>query len=242
MRRAAACAILALLFAPALPAQTGARVATFRSSVDNSEQPYALYVPHDFDPAKKYPLIISLHSEDTNHRINLRQVFGLSIRSAETNPEDLRQFPARDAGFMVAAPLARGSMDYRGIAERDVYDTLADVERHFPIDTDRVYLTGISMGGAAALRLALTRPDLWAAIAAVCPAELTGVDDLAPNAFDLPIRLYHGDQDPIVPVANSRAWQRRLVDAGSPAEYLEYPGVRHNAWDLAYRGGGVFEW
>ena len=82
---------------------------------------------------------------------------------------------------MVAAPLARGSMDYRGIAERDVYDTLADVERRFPIDTDRVYLTGISMGGAAALRLALTRPDLWAAIAAVCPAALTGVDDLAPN-------------------------------------------------------------
>jgi poly(3-hydroxybutyrate) depolymerase len=242
MYRAAACAIAALLLAPALPAQPGARVVTFRSSVDNSEQPYALYVPHDFDPAKKYPLVLSLHSEDTNHRINLRQVFGLSIRSGETNPEDLRQFPARDAGFVVAAPLARGSMDYRAIAERDVYDTLADVERRFPVDTDRVYLTGISMGGAAALRLALTRPDLWAAVAAICPAELVGVDDLAPNALDLTIRLYHGDQDPIVPVANSRAWQRRLVDAGAPAEYLEYPGVRHNAWDLAYRGGGVFEW
>src|SRR4051794_32071646 len=155
--------IAVLAAAPALWAQTGAQVVTFRSSVDNSEQPYALYVPRGFDAAKQYPLVISLHSEDTNHRINLRQVFGLSIRSGETNPEDLRIFPvAHDPEFIVASPLARGIMDYQGIAEHDVYDVLADVERHFPVDPDRVYLTGVSMGGAGALRLALTRPDVWA--------------------------------------------------------------------------------
>jgi poly(3-hydroxybutyrate) depolymerase len=232
-----------LLAAPALWAQTGAQVATFHSPVDNSEQPYALYVPRSFDPARKYPLVVSLHSEDTNHRINLRQVFGLSIRSGETNPEDLRFFPvARDPGFIVAAPFARGMMNYQGVAERDVYDMLADVERRFPVDPDRVYLTGVSMGGAGALRLALTRPDVWAGVAAVCPAILIGLDDLAPNALNLPVRLYHGEQDPIVPVANSRMWQRRLVDAGVAAEYIEYPGLRHDAWDLAYRGGAVFEW
>src|SRR3954454_11379181 len=186
---------LALLLAPpALWAQTGAQVATFRSPGDNSEQPYALYVPRSFDAAKKFPLVISLHSEDTNHRINLRQVFGLSIRSGETNPEDLRMFPVvRDPGFVVAAPLARGMMNYRGIAERDVYDVLADVERRFPIDPDRVYLTGVSMGGSGALRLALTRPDVWAAVAAVCPAPLSGLDDLAPNALNVPVRIFHGE-------------------------------------------------
>jgi pimeloyl-ACP methyl ester carboxylesterase len=241
-RNPIACPTLVLLLASPLWAQTGARIVTFRSTVDHSEQPYALYVPHDFDPAKKYPLLISLHSEDTNHRINLRQVFGLPIRSGENNGEDLRQFPARDAGFLVAAPLARGSMDYRGIAERDVFDVLEDVGRRYPVDPDRLYLTGISMGGAAALRLALTRPDLWAAVAPVCPAEEAPLADLAPNALDLPIRIFQGDQDPIVPVENARLWQRRLVDAGAPAEYIEYPGVRHNAWDLAYRGGAMFEW
>jgi hypothetical protein len=170
-------------------------------------------------------------------------MFGLSIRSGETNPEDLRQFVLpREPGFLVAAPLARGMMDYRGIAERDVYDTLAEMERRFPVDPDRVYLTGISMGGAAALRLALTRPDMWAAVAAVCPAPEPGVENLAANALNLPIRLYHGDQDPVAPVGNSREWQRRLVDAGVAAEYVEFPGLRHNAWDLAYRNGGVFEW
>jgi predicted esterase len=232
-----------LLAAPALWAQTGAQVATFRSSVDGSEQPYALYVPRAFDASQKYPLLISLHSEDTNHRMNLRQVFGLSIRSGEANPDDLRFFPAaRDAGFIVASPFARGTMDYRGVAESDVFDTLADVQRRYPIDPGRVYLTGVSMGGAAALRFALTRPDLWAAVAALCPAPLPDMGDFAANAANLPIRIHHGDQDPVAPVANSRDWHRRLVDAGVPAEYLEYPGVRHNAWDLAYRGSAHFEW
>ncbi len=234
---------LLLAAASALWAQGGAQIETFRSSVDGSEQPYALYVPRGLDTSQKYPLLITLHSEDTNHRMNLRLVFGLSIRSGEANPDDLRYFPAaRDAGFLVASPFARGTMDYRGISERDVYDTIADVQRRFPVDADRLYLTGISMGGAAALRLALTRPDLWAAVAAVCPAPLPGLNELAGNALNLPIRIFQGDQDPVVPVANAREWHRRLVDAGVPAEYLEYPGVRHNAWDLAYRAGAVFDW
>jgi pimeloyl-ACP methyl ester carboxylesterase len=233
---------LALLAAAALHAQPGPQLATFRSTVDGTEQPYALYVPHELDAARRYPLVVSLHSEDTNHRINLRQVFGLPIRSGESNPEDLRIFPARDPGMFVAAPYARGAMDYRGVAESDVYDVIAEMERRFPIDPDRVYLTGISMGGAAALRLALEHPDRWAAVAAVCPATVWGADDLAPNALNVPVRLYHGEQDPVAPVANSRAWHRRLVDAGVSAEYLEYPGLRHNAWDLAYRDAGVFTW
>jgi predicted esterase len=232
-----------LCLGSALWAQNGAQIVNFRSSVDGSEQPYALFVPRAFDASHKYPLLVSLHSEDTNHRMNLRQVFGLSIRSGEANPDDLRYFPAtRDAGFIVASPFARGTMDYRGIAERDLYDAIADIERRFPIDPDRIYLTGISMGGAAALRLGLTHPDRWAAIAAVCPAPLPGMDDLLGNAANLPIRIFQGDQDPIVPAANARQWHRRFVDAGVPAEYFEYPGVRHNAWDLAYRGATIFDW
>ena len=82
----------------------------------------------------------------------------------------MRYFPpVRDVDFLIAAPYARGTMGYRGIAEKDVYDVLADVERRFPVDEDRVYLTGISMGGGGALWLGLTRPDVWAAVAPVCP-------------------------------------------------------------------------
>jgi pimeloyl-ACP methyl ester carboxylesterase len=235
------CGWLLAMAAPAF-AQGTAHVLTFHSAVDDSDQPYAIYVPH-MEPGKRYPLLVSLHGEEANHRTNLRQVFGVPIRSGEGDPSDLRVFPSvRDAGFLVASPLARGTMGYEGIAERDVYDVLADVERRYPVDEDRVYLTGVSMGGAGALRLALTRPDVWAAVAAVCPIAAPDVEELAGNALNVPVRLFHGDQDAFSAVENSRGWQRRLVDAGVAADYIEYPGVRHNAWDVAYRNGAVFAW
>ncbi|MBZ5621674.1 MAG: dienelactone hydrolase family protein [Acidobacteriia bacterium] len=224
--------------------RTGAQLASFHSDVDDSNQPYALYLPKSFTPGRKYPLVISLHQEDSNHRLNLRALFGPGTRLAgEADTEDLRYFPpVRDVDFIVACPYARGTMGYQGIAEKDVYDVLADVKRRFPVDEDRVYLTGISMGGSGALWLALTRPDVWAAVAPLCALPGLGADELAANALDLPIRLFHGDEDPIVSVASSRAWQRRLQDAGVPADYIEFPGIRHNAWDLAYRNGAIFDW
>jgi poly(3-hydroxybutyrate) depolymerase len=221
----------------------GPRVVNFYSDIDRSQQAYALYVPKAFDPAKKYPLLVSLHSEESNYRLNMKQVFGVSARYGELDSINMRYNPPLpDAEFFVACPLARGTMGYEGIAEQDVYDMLADVERQYPIDPDRVYLTGISMGGGGALRLALTRPDVWAAVLPVCAATRPGLEELTPNALDLPVRLVHGELDPIVPVQSSRDWHRRLLDLHDPAEYLEFPAIRHNAWDAAYRDGTAFAW
>jgi len=232
-----------LALAPVLRAQTGPQILTFRSSADGSAQPYSIYVPRSFDAARRYPLVVSLHSEESDHRFNLRQVLAVPSRIGEMNPSDMHYLPAvRDLDFIVACPFARGTMGYEGPAEQDVYDMLADVEQRFPIDRDRVYLTGISMGGGGALRLALTRPDVWAAVAPLCPIEEPGTEEVLGNALDLPVRLYHGDGDPIVPAQSSRDLQRKLLDAGARAEYFEYPGVRHNVWDFAYRNGAVFQW
>jgi hypothetical protein len=245
LRRALArLCLLATSLSVAAQIRTGAQLATFHSNIDNSNQPYAIYVPKSFAANKHYPLVISLHAEESNHRLDLRRIFGVISRLGEPDTEDMRYFPpVRDVDFLVACPLARGTMGYEGIAEKDVYDVIADVESRFSVDRDRVYLTGVSMGGAGALRLALTRPDMWAAVAALCPTAATpGADELAGNALNLPIRIYQGEQDPIVPPASSRAWQRRLLDAGASAEYIEYPAVRHNVWDVAYRDGAIFEW
>ncbi len=245
--RLAFLACLALGLIPAqsgpVPMRTGPQLATFHSDVDDSDQPYALYIPKSFDPQIKYPLLISLHAEESNHRLNLRRVLGASSRLGEPDTVDMRYFPpVGDVDFIVASPSARGSMGYHGIAAKDVYDVLADVERRFPIDSDRVYLTGISMGGAGALWLALTRPDVWAAVAPLCPSPSPLAESLAPNALNLPLRLFHGEQDLITPAASSRNWQRRLMNAGIAAEYLEYPNVRHDIWDVAYRHGATFQW
>jgi pimeloyl-ACP methyl ester carboxylesterase len=230
-----------LLACAALYGQTGPRVATFVSSVDGSEQPYALYLPRSFETPKTYGLLISLHSEDSNHRLNLTQVLGLAGRGA-LSPEGTGFPVLRDRDLIIACPLARGTMGYQGIAEQDVYDVLADVQRRYPIDPDRVYLTGISMGGGGALWLAETHPEIWAGVVAMAPDSMPGSEELAGNLLNVPLRIYHGELDTIVPVASSRALQRRLLDAGVPISYTEYPSTRHNVWDTAYLKAGVFEW
>ena len=246
MSEAARGGALIFLLAGALAGQPyvpGPQVLTFFSAVDDSDQPYALYLPKSFDAARSYPLVISLHGAWSNHRLNLRRVFGRGNLPGETDAEATRVFPPlRDVSTIVACPLARGTMGYQGIPEKDVWDVLADVKRRFRVDEDRIYLTGLSMGGGGALWLGLTRPDVWAAIAAVCPSAPPGAEELAPNALNVPVRLYHGSADPTVPVESSRHWNRRLAAEGVKVEYVEYPGVRHNSWDFAYKDGAVFDW
>jgi len=229
--------------AVAQPVQPGPQVLTFYSDVDDTEQPYGLYLPNGYDARRAYPLVISLHGAGSNHRLNLRRVFGRSNAGDETDVEASRLFPDwADVDFIVATPFARGTMGYQGVAEQDVLDVLADVKRRFSVDENRVYLTGLSMGGGGTLWLGLTRPDLWAAIAPVCPAPPDGTADFAPNALHLPVHVFQGGADPVVPAQATQQWVRRLEQLGTAVEYTEYPGVGHDAWVNAYADGRIFAW
>ncbi len=228
-------------YAQKLPA--GPQVLTFFSDVDDTEQPYGLYLPKNYDENKKYPLVVMLHGAGSNHRLSLRRVFGKSNAPGETDVEATRYFPEwKDVGYIVASPLARGTMGYQGIAEQDVYDVLTDVKKRFNIDEDRTYLTGLSMGGGGTIWIGLTRPDIWAALFPVCPAPPKESEYLMGNALNIPMYFHHGDQDSAVPVAVSRDWTKRLKDLGVKVSYMEYPGVNHNSWVNAYKDEAVFEW
>jgi beta-glucosidase len=248
LRRFLICTALALCVVPpsttaAQQLQSGPQVLTFFSNVDDTEQPYGLYLPPGYDAKRAYPLVISLHGAGSNHRLNLRRVFGKSNAEGETDVEASRSFPPwQDVEYIVASPYARGTMGYQGVAEQDVLDVLADVTRRFSIDENRVYLTGLSMGGGGTLWLGLTRPDLWAAIAPVCPAPPDGTDDFAPNALHVPVHVYQGGADPVVSPQRTRQWVERLKRLGTTVEYTEYPGVGHDSWVNAYAGGQIFAW
>jgi len=240
--------VLALLLCGSLTshAQTmnpGPQVLTFFSDVDDTEQPYGLYLPKNYDAKKKYPLVIMLHGAGSNHRLALRRVFGKSNTPGETDVEATRYFPEwKDIDFIVASPYARGTMGYQGVAEKDVYDVLADVKKRFSIDPDRTYLTGLSMGGGGTLWIGLTHPDIWAALVPVCPAPPKGTDQFTVNATNLPMHFFHGDADKAVPVTVSREWVKNIKALGGQVEYDEYPGVGHNSWEKAYADEAVFSW
>ncbi|MEO6285000.1 MAG: alpha/beta hydrolase-fold protein [Dyadobacter sp.] len=222
---------------------SGPQVLTFYSDADDTEQPYGLYLPKNFDENKKYPLVIMLHGAGSNHRLALKRVFGKSNAEGETDVEASRYFQQwDDVDFIVASPYARGTAGYQGIPEEDVYGVLDDVKKRFKIDENKTYLTGLSMGGGGTLWIGLTRPDIWAAIAPVCPAPPEGTFDLASNALNFPVHFFHGDADPVVPVDGTRKWVQHLQDIGVEVSYKEFVDVKHDSWVSAYDNEFIFEW
>jgi len=250
------CIVLILFLNPvsstAQTYQPGPQDMTFFSSVDESNQPYAIYIPENFDESKEYPLVVFLHGALSNHRLGLRRVFGQGniqgpdfgtqgFVPPQTDLEATRFYPElKSVDYIVAAPFARGTAGYQGIPEQDVFDMLADIKSKFSIDEDRMYLTGLSMGGGGTLWIGLTRPDMWAAIAPVCPAAPGGLDNLAANALNIPVHLFVGDRDGLMAAADD--WNERFESNGVDVEYMIYPGIAHNSWEYAYEDGFIFEW
>lgn len=232
--------------------KAGPQDLSFFSKVDETDQPYAVYIPKNFDENKKYPLVIFLHGAMSNHRLGLRRVFGQgNIQGVdfitpghvpvESDLEVTRYFPVlKDVDYIVAAPFARGTAGYQGIPEQDVYDMLDDLKDRFSIDEDRIYLTGLSMGGGGTLWIGLTRPDIWAAIAPVCPAPPDGTIGIAGNALNIPVHLFIGDKDFLYQTAQD--WKKKFTENGTSLNYVEYPGIGHNSWEYSYQDGFIFDW
>ncbi len=236
-------ALFISLFTNAQKLSSGPQVLTFHSDVDDTEQPYGLYLPKNYNPKKKYPFVVMLHGAGSNHRLSLRRVFGKSNVQGESDVEASRYFPEwKDVNYIVVSSFARGTMGYQGVVEKDVMDMIADAKKRFSIDEDRTYLTGLSMGGGGTMWIGLSRPDMWAAIAPVCPAPPQGTLELVPNALNFPVYFFQGDKDQAVNVDSTRKWVKRLKDIGTKVEYTEYPGVNHNSWENAYKDGFIFEW
>jgi predicted peptidase len=108
------------------------------------------------------------------------------------------------------------------------------------IDRDRIYLTGLSMGGFGSFDLASRHPEWFAAIAPICgaadPAKIVALKDI-------PVWLVHGDADTVVPVERSRSVVENLTKVGGKPVYVEFPGVGHNSWTPSYSDNdGLVPW
>ena len=107
------------------------------------------------------------------------------------------------------------------------------------IDTNRVYATGLSMGGYGTWDAISRRPDVFAAAIPIC-----GGADVAqaPNLTGVAIWAFHGSKDGSVPVFRSRSMMSALWNAGADAHYWEYPDAPHDVWSRTYRNSDVLKW
>lgn len=214
---------------------------------------YLFLRPEKIEPGKKYPLIFFLHGagERGNDVELLKKHFLPSIASDEFR----ERFPC-----FVVAPQCRADRwwvklpDVPKEQRTRVAPTLADkpaddlqaavqavgdVIREFPVDENRLYLTGISMGGYGSWDLAMRQPDRWAAVVPICGGGDETKGDLL---VGLPIWVFHGDADPAVPVERSRNMVSAVRMAGGDPKYTEYPGVAHDSWTQTYADPDVLGW
>ena len=201
----------------------------YLSAVDNTLQPYQMFVPSGYDKSKPFPLIIALHGMGGDEN-SYFAVYGQGAFKTE----------AEKHGYIVACPKGRkpASM-YVGDAEKDVMDVIAEVRRAYNVDPDRIYLTGHSMGGFGTWSVAMDHPDVFAALAPISggantPASMSRI-------AHIPQLVVHGDNDPTVPVERSRVMVAMGKKLGAEIKYIEVPGGDHGSV-VAPNFPAVFEW
>jgi poly(3-hydroxybutyrate) depolymerase len=188
----------------------------YRSPLDGTVQPYSLYLPAGFDPARRYRLAVWLHGYSGNDWDSARQL-------SASAPAD----------FIILAPFGRGSIGYQGPGEQDVLDAIDLACALYPVDTDRIYLAGSSMGGMGTWRIGQFHAGRFAAIAPFCGWAPT---EWLPNLLGLPTLIVHGDADQVVPIQPDQTAAAWLASAGAPVRFDAMTGAGHDAWRVWTRG------
>lgn len=199
---------------------------------DESVCKYAIFLPADYDQQadKTWPVILFLHGSGEVGRDGVMQTtVGLPNHIARQR----RSFP-----FITIMPQAQ-TMWFREKDEAMVWAILEREMHELKADADRLYITGLSMGGYATWDLICKRPDLFAAAAPVCGVGTPGVIS---NARHLPIWAFHGVEDKAVPVAGTRQPIAALRLLGAQPKYTEYADGDHFIWDRAYGDKQLYTW
>jgi predicted peptidase len=189
---------------------------------------YLLYLPEGYGKEEKaWPLVLFLHGAGESGD-NLEKV---KIHGPPKMIEAGKGFPC-----IVVSPQSPG----RGWNPETLNALLDDVEAKYKVDKDRVYLTGLSMGGFGTWALAAAHPERFAAIMPICgggnPAD-------AGKLKDLPIWVFHGAKDRAVPLERSEAMVKALKEAGAKSVQLTvYPDAGHDSWTATYDNPEVWAW
>jgi len=190
---------------------------------------YLLYLPKDYgkDRRQRWPVILFLHGAgERGGDLELVKKHG-----PPKIVEDKKDFP-----FIVLSPQCPEG----GWWPADFLIPLLDeVAKQYRVDKSRVYLTGLSMGGFGTWALAIEHPDRFAAIAPICGG---GDPKLVSRIKHLPVWVFHGAKDPVVPLEKSEMMVKALEEAGGNVKFTAYPEATHDSWTETYDNPELYEW
>ncbi len=197
---------------------------------------YLLFLPKGYAKSrhKKWPLIMFLHGMgERGDDLELIKKHGL--------PKILEG--KEDFQFIVVSPQC--PLDTTWPTETAALDALLDdiIATH-AVDTSRVYLTGLSMGGYGTWHLAIAHPDRFAAIAPICGGVQShvGLVERIAVLSSVPVWAFHGAKDQVVPLAESAVLVSALRKCGGDARFTIYPDAEHDSWTETYNNPELYEW
>jgi len=245
------CCMGAILLTAAASARGVDMLERFQSRIYKSKKysslPYRLLVPVNYNKGKKYPLVLFFHGVGERGTDNMKQLYcGLDIFANENR---MKRYPC----FVVApqCPSDTKWADVEWKAERHTmkkYPTpplamsielVRELQKEFSIDSERLYVTGYSMGGFGTWEAIQRWPDLFAAAVPVCGG---GDETLAPRLVNIPIWAFHGALDNLVKASRSRNMINAIVKTGGMPRYSEYTLVTHLSWNYTYTDEVMFTW
>jgi predicted esterase len=188
---------------------------------------YLLYVPKIKPSSGKYPLLLFLHgSGERGNELSLVKKNG-----PPSFLDDSSGIP-----FVVVSPQCREGERWD---PQNLLTLLDHIEKQLPIDKNREYVTGLSMGGYGTWSLAIAAPNRFAAVAPVCG----GGDRTKICAMrNVPVWVFHGAKDEAVPISESEALVSELKKLGSDVTLTIYPELGHDSWTPTYKNPELYKW
>ena len=208
---------------------------------------YRLLTPKGYDKGKKYPLVLFLHGAGERGDDNFKQlVHGMNDFASD---ERMAEYPC----FVIAPQCPENSLwvdtpwsaDSHTMPEkpteplRQSLEAVAALQKEFSIDGDRLYITGLSMGGFGVWDAVQRHPEMFAAAVPVCGGGDTAC---AEKIKGVPIWAFHGAEDTAVKTKRSRDMIAALKKAGGEPKYTEYEKVGHDSWTATYHDPKTFAW
>jgi predicted peptidase len=193
----------------------------------NVQMGYLLYVPKDYDKRESWPLVLFLHGAgERGDDLELVKVHGPPKLITE----------GKDFPFIVVSPQCPKERWWEPIELTSLLDKIVKTHK---VDEDRIYVTGLSMGGFGSWRLAAYTPKRFAAIAPICGGGETYWAKRFPH---LPVWAFHGAKDTGVPPERSQAMVDALKKEGGKPKLTIYPDAKHDSWTETYNNPKFYEW
>ena len=188
---------------------------------------YLLYLPKDYANQESWPLLVFLHgSGERGDNLDLVKKHGPPKLIAE----------GKDFPFIVASPQCPKGKSWEPV---ELIALLDELGSKYKVDADRVYITGLSMGGFGTWRLAAVAPERLAAIVPICG----GGESFTTRSFaSLPVWAFHGAKDGAVPLERSQVMIDALKKNGGNPKFTIYPDAEHDSWTETYANPELYEW